>query len=148
MKKLTKEKREELIKKGKICPYCGRWAILINSIIVYKTHSHGLIRYCQVCKAYVAVHPKTANAMGRLANKNLRIRKRYAHYLFDNIWRSGKIHELHKEISPGASSRNKAYKWLALKLNIPLKDCHIGYFDMKTTNRVINICKAANRINN
>lgn len=68
--------------------------------------------------------------LGRLANKELRDAKMLAHTYFDPIWKDGVMR------------RQKAYEWLAKRLNIPREECHIGMMDMERCRRVVEVCKA------
>ena len=83
-----------------------------------------MIYYCAPCEAYVGVHKDTNEALGRLANYELRRWKNYAHFWFDKIWR--------KEYM----SRKEAYLWLSQKLNLPPEYTHIGFFGIDTCKKV------------
>lgn len=110
------------------CPYCKGKAELIDSAEVYGT-SYGLIWICRPCEAWVGTHKTSpVNApLGRLANKELRKWKQAAHACFDPLWKTKKM------------TRNQAYKWLAEKLNIHHRCCHIGYFDVDQCKAVVAI---------
>lgn len=84
---------------------------------------------CSPCDAYVGCHPGSTRPLGRLANAELRAAKVAAHAAFDPLWSGGQI------------SRNAAYKWLAEQLGIERRYCHIGSFDVKQCERVVEICK-------
>lgn len=96
-----------LILEGKICPYCKEKTKFVDSKVIYKTKSFGMIYLCEPCNAYVGTHKGTEKSLGRLANKNLRHLKKEAHKYFDVIWK-----EKHEE-------RNKVYYYLSLYLKIP-----------------------------
>jgi hypothetical protein len=113
------------------CQYCLGAAELVTGAEVYP-HLPGL-RYkkiwrCEPCKAWVGCHEGTENAMGRLANAELRQAKMDAHAAFDPLWREGD------------RTRKQAYQWLADKLGMPFKKCHIGYFSVEQCKQVINVC--------
>lgn len=95
-----------------ICPYCGKPAMLVDSIVIYKKRSYGNAYLYKACNAYVGCHPGTDKPLGRLADAELRKWKERAHNAFDILWK--------KRIF----FRNDAYKWLAEELNIPLHLCH------------------------
>ena len=78
---------------GKICPYCKSETEYIDSSFVYGK-SYGMIYICKPCDAYCGVHKGTDNALGRLANAELRYWKKEAHKYFDVIWK-----EKHEERS-------------------------------------------------
>jgi len=61
------------------------------------------------------------------SNKPTRDARKKAHSVFDKLWKT-------KE------ERTLVYKWLSEKLGIPIKDCHIKQFDIKTCNKVIELC--------
>lgn len=117
------------------CPYCGSEVILKDAEYVYKTpkaRSWGKVWVCSnfpACDAYVGCHPNTTKPLGRLANERLRALKSEAHRQFDPLWKSHFM------------SRRQAYSWLADKLNLLPKDCHIGMFDVKMCQRVIHLCR-------
>lgn len=134
LEKITKDKKV-LIFAGKICPYCGSKTVLVDSKVVYKI-SYGMIHYCEPCKAWVGVHPGTTDALGRLANSELREAKKMAHFYFDKLWRE----KIERGIKKG-KARGKAYAWLSKQLNIPAAETHIGWFDVDMCKRVVEICK-------
>jgi hypothetical protein len=124
-----------LIQQGKICPYCNKPTQLVDSEIVYGT-SYGLIYLCKPCKAYVGVHKGTEQALGRLANEELRELKKETHRYFDNLW-NRKIEEGYSK----SKSRKLAYTWLSEQMNIPFDECHVGMFDEERCKLAIKICK-------
>ena len=67
--------------------------------------------------------------MGTLACKKLRRLRGIVHNEFDKLW----------ENKPN-NARTRAYRWLAEKLEIDEKDCHIAMFDMETCEKAIEIC--------
>jgi hypothetical protein len=117
-----------------MCPYCLGRAVLADSAEVYRGTSYGFIWICRPCQAYVGTHKLSAVhfPLGRLANAELRAIKIKAHAAFDPRWRYRKTH----------GSRKDAYKWLAEQLGIPVKECHIGWFDVADCKRVIEVCTA------
>jgi hypothetical protein len=127
------------INKGLICPYCSSKTEYIDSKYVYGV-SYGMIYICKPCDAYVGVHKGTSNALGRLADRELRTAKKEAHQFFDKIARTDLALEVGKEFTEIKSPRNKAYAWLAKELNLPIKLTHIGMFDVETCSQVVNIC--------
>ncbi len=120
------------ILRGKICPYCHGKSELIDSANVYNGRSYGLVFACLPCQAWVGVHKGSKIALGRLAQQDLRALKMRGHAIFDPIWR-GWI-ELG---DPKDVARNKAYKWLAGLLNIPVEECHFGYFNEERCEKAI-----------
>lgn len=124
-----------------ICPYCGSSVSLVGSEIIYGK-SYGMIYLCDrypLCDAYVGTHSNSKKhaPLGRLANAKLRGLKKEVHRWFDPLWR----YRYRK--TKDADSRKAAYKWLARKLKIKVKKCHVGLFDEDTCKEAIEICKSA-----
>lgn len=115
-----------------ICDYCLKTASLVTGKEIYPTRKDLHKKYfyqCVDCNAYVGCHPNSVQPLGRLANSELRKWKRTAHYYFDRLWQQRHM------------KRANAYKWLAKKMNINEEDCHIGFFDVASCKRVIEIMK-------
>lgn len=116
------------------CPYCGEPAQLLTGKQIYP-HRRDLhdkpIYCCSACDAYVGCHPGTNCPLGRLANPGLRRLKMEAHAAFDPFWKRGRM------------TRKDAYGWLATKLGISARECHIGMFDEEQCRRVVRECKAS-----
>lgn len=117
------------------CPYCGADLELKDASYIYhssKSKQWGKVWVCKnypKCDAYVGCHEGTTLPLGRPANARLRTLKAEAHKQFDPIWKSGLM------------NRREAYKWLSSMLDIPLDECHIGMFDVKMCQKVIQLCK-------
>ena len=120
--------KQRLILKGNICPYCGKPTEYVDSAEIYGK-SYGMIYLCRDCRAYVGVHQGTNNALGRLANEELRRLKKKAHLYFDKIWKVDYM------------SRREAYTWLSEQLKLPIEYTHIGMFSEKTCKDVIYLSK-------
>lgn len=110
------------------CPYCHKLAKLVDSRVIYKTRSNGMIYYCSDCDAYVGCHRGTSIPLGVMSNRRARQWKIRAHKAFDHIWK-------HKYMY-----RSQAYLWLSVKMNIPLDQTHIGMFDVDRCKQVVNLC--------
>jgi hypothetical protein len=132
----------KLINEGKICPYCTKPTEYVD-IKEVKRKSSGMIYLCRSCNAYVGVHKGTDQALGRLANAELRKAKMEAHYWFDQIARTKVINEVWPVFIKGASNRSKSYLWLSKHLGISVDKCHIGMFDVEMCERVKEISKTA-----
>lgn len=114
------------------CDYCGEPAVLADSAEVYGGRSYGMIWLCRPCQAWVGCHRHTDRPLGRLANAELRQWKMKAHTAFDQLWK----------IPPRLlGNRSNAYAWLAERLRIEPKHCHIGMFDVATCKRVVEVCE-------
>lgn len=81
---------------------------------------------CQICEAYVGLHPYTNIPVGFLGDGPTRKARKNSKPLFNRLFESGKM------------SRNEAYEALAEKLGIEKEECHFGWFD-------IDQCKAAEK---
>jgi hypothetical protein len=118
-----------------ICPYCEKDAELVSGKEIYKNfekvHDHKFWR-CLPCDAQVGTHlnSKKNKPFGTLANKKLRMLRKLAHGEFDINWKNAK-------------ERKLCYSWLAVKLGIKVEKCHIGMFDEKTCEKVMEICREA-----
>lgn len=114
-----------------LCDYCGGWAKLVTGKVIYphRPDLFGKSFYqCAPCDAFVGCHPGTVNPLGRLADATLRKAKQAAHAAFDPLWKSGGM------------KRGAAYAWLADKLCIQNRHCHIGMMDPETCARVVAAC--------
>jgi uncharacterized protein DUF3268 len=118
------------------CPYCGKPAGLVDSKEVYR-ESYGNIWLCRPCQAWVGVHKNDGKnrPLGTLANSETRHARKMAHARFDPLWQTRQG----KHGSKG-KVRSEAYAWLSGHLGIPVNDCHIAMFDLKTCVRVIEVC--------
>lgn len=125
----------ELIRTGKLCPYCKSKTVYVNSFEIYKK-DFGMIYLCRPCKSWVGVHKGTDNALGRLANSELREYRKEAHSFFDQLWQA-KI----KQGFTKTQARKRAYKWLGSQMGINPGDTHISWFDVEECKRVVEICR-------
>jgi hypothetical protein len=135
MKNQKIHKQDKTIYNGKICPYCNKDSIFVDSKEVY-SRSYGMIYLCKPCKAWVGVHKGTKDALGRLANVELREAKKEAHFYFDKLW-NAKIERGFKK----GDARSKAYVWLSQQMGTPKEETHIGWFDVDKCKKVVEICK-------
>lgn len=113
------------------CPYCDSAAEKATGQTVYPHRKDLWSRkfwLCKPCRAWVGCHENSDwKAFGRLATKELRQLKMKAHAAFDPLWKSGEM------------SRPAAYMWLAKRMNMPVKRCHIGWFSEDQCRKVIQI---------
>ncbi len=115
-----------------ICPYCDSPSVLTNGAEVYPDYPDlydDPIFICRPCQAWVGCHPGTKRALGRLANAELRKRKREAHEAFDPFWKR-----------PGGMTRTEAYRRLSRDMGIPPEETHIGMMDEVRCQQVVAIC--------
>ncbi len=120
------------------CPYCEQPAKLVDSQIIYG-RSYGMAWFCKPCDAWVGCHKnsKTHAPLGRLANAELRDWKKKAHAVFDLLWQR----KMRRDKCTKGKARKAAYGWLAKQLEITVKDCHIGMFNIEKCKKVVEACK-------
>lgn len=108
----------------KVCNICSGNVIFTSNADIYgREYGSGKCYRCLNCGAYVGTHkPRPREALGLLADKNMRRGKMMCHDVFDSKWR-GKPKSRKK--------RNDLYIWLAKQLSIPVEECHFGYFDLQ-----------------
>jgi hypothetical protein len=129
-----------------ICNLCGGKVEYISNDKIYgRKYGSGFCYYCVECNAYVGTNKnKPKQALGILANKEMRDWKQWCHYKFDVLWKGRKGFILNgannKEIKP-AMTRSEAYSWLSKEMNINKSDCHFGYFDLPTLKRAYAVLK-------
>lgn len=93
---------------------------------------------CRRCFAYCGVHAGTLKALGTPAGITTRRAREAAHAAFDPMWEKRvRLSGLSKSVAWG-----RGYKWLAVQLGIPAKDCHIGQMDAATARRVVEVVAA------
>lgn len=123
-----------------ICVECGKRGAMVSGVKVHPTkpEMHNRIFYLCPCGAFVSCHPGTGIANGRPAHGPTRYLRHKAHEALDAIWRgAGRV----KGVATGYA-RQKAYKWLAKELGLPIDETHIGRFTADECRRVIEICTA------
>lgn len=128
---------EQLLMTGQVCPYCGQDTEHVHSSEVYK-RTHGMIYICRDCQAWVGCHKsKPDEALGMIANAELRAWRRRAHFYFDHLWRR----KIHQEGLVRSHARNKGYKWLREEMGLTKFTCHIARFDIERCQQAITICE-------
>lgn len=112
------------------CPYCGADSVMTRGDVIYP-HRPDLAEkafwLCKPCNAYVGCHPNTRQPLGRLADESLRRQKSAVHRVLDPLWKTGRM------------KRREAYQLLADGLGIQLKKCHVGWFDLETCNKALEV---------
>ena len=113
-----------------ICNLCGGKVIYASNSLIYgREYGSGKMYLCTKCGAYVGTHkPRPKEALGLLADKEMRDMKMKCHALFDEKWKNQKNRR---------EARKKAYK----ELGISVDECHFGYFDMDMLNKAYGILK-------
>ena len=117
---------------AKVCPYCKSSTKIISETEVYGREYKGrkLIACINFpkCDSYVGTHDD-GTALGRLANKNLRNRKKQAHFWFDKIWQEKYL------------ERGELYQELSEFLDLPPEYTHVGMFSETTCIKTENWAK-------
>lgn len=119
------------------CNLChGQVIYTSNSLIYGKEYGSGKMYYCTKCAAYVSTHKEhPEEAMGILANEEMRNTKIQCHRIFDKKWKD-------KNTSRSRHlARRKAYRDLAIEMGIPVAECHFGYFDKEMLEKAYRILK-------
>jgi hypothetical protein len=123
----------------KTCRYCLLPAVLLrfgDDGYPYQ-RDYGPTWTCTPCAAWVGCHPGTENALGGLANAELRAAKQAAHAVFDPLWQR----KITKEGCAKSYARRAGYRWLSEQLGIPYKKTHIGFFNLDECRQVVEVCK-------
>jgi hypothetical protein len=118
-----------------VCNLCGGEVVYQSNKLVYgKEYGSGMCYFCLRCGAYVGTHkPRPEEALGILANKEMRTMKSNCHKLFDRMWHD-------------SSERHELYIALAEELGISEEECHFGYFDLSMLNKAYRVLKRWSRI--
>jgi hypothetical protein len=122
---------------GQTCPYCNKPTNYVDSKEVYHDKSYGMIYLCKPCNAYIGVTPGTNNAIGRLANKELRELKKMLHGLLQILI----THKASQTNMRKEEAGELAYKWVAKQLNLPNGFAKLSYLNESQCEQLINICK-------
>lgn len=126
------------------CPTCHQPAeFLATSERIYNGRDYGSLWAClRGCDAYVSVQPGTRVPKGTLATKPMRVARRAAHALFDDLWLD--LTPAYPDVTKPSAfmrtlARERAYRWLAAQLGISFNDCHIAMFDQAQCERVVQV---------
>lgn len=116
------------IKYPKKCNICGGEVVYCSNAKIYGVeYGSGKCYLCKSCGAYVGTHkPRPKEALGLLADKQMRKGKRICHDLFDSLW-IGK--------PKARKKREDLYKWLSIKMELPRELTHFGYMDLEQLRR-------------
>ncbi len=121
------------------CPYCKKSTLYVEDSHVYRKSYGGELLICSawpVCDAYVGCHRHSGWPKGTLANGELRLWRRSVHGQFDPIWTSYR--------GDKSKARSALYVWLADKMGIQLKNCHIGMFTIEQCEQAIKFIQFEN----
>lgn len=119
--------------KPKKCNLCGGDVIYTSNAVLYgREYGSGRCYLCTECGAYVGTHkPRPEEALGILADYEMREKKKECHRLFDRMWKNAK-------------ERKSLYGKLAESMGIMPENCHFGYMGIKELNKAIEIMKGWN----
>ena len=122
-----------------ICNICGGPVEYIPNSQIYHGHSYGSgwCYHCRSCGAYVGTHtPRPKEALGLLADEEMRTLKMACHQIFDKHW-----NRRYEAGEPKHRARQQAYRHLASDMGIPSVECHFGWFDTKKLKKALEILK-------
>ena len=116
------------------CNICGGRVTYGSNARVYgRKYGSGYCYLCEQCGAYVGTHkPRPREALGLLADEPMREGKKMCHAIFDSFW---------KRKPKAGKKRHDLYCWLAHEMEIPVEDCHFGYFDIDQLRRAYIILR-------
>lgn len=110
------------------CPYCQNQCKLVDSKIVYRGRSFGMIYLCSNfpdCDAYVGA--RNGSPLGSPARHELRELRKRCHAKLDPLWQSGKM------------TRTEAYEFLRKIMGlIDLADAHVAQFNEERCRRFLS----------
>lgn len=126
----------------KKCNICGYKVIFTSNSVIYgKEYGSGKCYICTHCGAYVGTHiPRPKQALGVLADAEMRKLKIECHDIFDSFWK-GKPKQRKK--------RKDLYWWLSKEMGIDIDDCHFGYFgkeELKKAKAILDSVKNSKMI--
>ncbi|WP_183181763.1 zinc-finger-containing protein [Azospirillum sp. OGB3] len=122
-----------------LCSYCGMpTELLVDSSEIYGKN-YGPIYRCPLGCGWVGCHPGTRKALGRIANRQLRLAKAAAHSAFDELWKRKAVRKGGSPRHYGAA-RKAGYAWLREQLGIDQSVCHIGFMNLPMCHRVMDLC--------
>lgn len=115
-----------------MCQYCDQPAERVDGAHLYPHYpdlAYRMYYRCQPCGAWVGTHERdNETPYGELANGQLRRLRILAHDAFDNYW------------PLVVRTRNQGYAWLAERMDLPERECHIGGFGINECQEVIDMC--------
>lgn len=114
------------------CSHCGPDSpvFLVNNEEIYgRSFGDWPFAYlCPNCERYVGLHPGTDIPLGTLADRSTRDARKKHKKVF------------HEMASAMKYTRRQAYQALADEMNIPVEQCHWGWFNEKQCEEAGNIC--------
>lgn len=122
------------IKYPKKCNLCdGNVRYTSNAEVYGKEYGSGKCYLCEQCGAYVGTHkPRPQEALGLLANEEMRKLKMACHDAFDSLWLNSKDRR---------GERVKCYEWLSKQMGLPLELTHFGYMNLEQLKQAYKLIK-------
>jgi hypothetical protein len=122
---------------------CSKPTRLSNGAEVYphRADLHGkAIWICDECGAYVGCHPGTTDALGTLANAELRAARMKLHDrridpIWRNAWRDYQNVDAKSRKNITRTARVRVYEFLADSLGLSRDETHTGMFDLEMCRR-------------
>ena len=114
------------------CPFCGGEVVYTSNAALYgREYGNGKCYMCRKCHASTGTHPhpNEQEALGVLANKEMKELKKQCHALLDPIWKG----------ETRVMSRGAVYRKLARRMHIPMEACHVGHFDTARLKQALEI---------
>lgn len=112
-------------KQPKTCNLCGG-KVKLNRCDTFKSRS-GFVYYCTECHAWVGTSPKKPKeALGELAYKETRHKRRELHQWFDKLWRNGV---------------ERVYWYNKLANELGKKECHFSQMSDEELDKSLAIVK-------
>lgn len=98
-----------------------------NDAIYGTKYGSGYCYVCEGCRAYVGTHKhRPKQALGILANEEMRALRRKCHDIFDKTWGT-------------PEERKVRYVELAQKMHMNTEACHFAYFNMELLEKAYKI---------
>lgn len=128
-----------------ICNYCGAKAVLVRAdedAYPYR-EDHGPLWICAPCEAWIGIFARSTRhlPLGRLANAELREWKAKLHAALEPMVEA----KVRRDGCNTFEARSKGYKWLADRLEIDEKKCHIHLLDVDQCKAAIEIIESFER---
>lgn len=127
-----------------ICRFCSGSVRIAGHAEIYGGREFGdwpYVYLCDSCEAYVGLHPFTAIPLGTLADEPTRKARKECKPYFERLFnRKLKVSGLTVPQRFATMDRSEAYRWLANQMQIPIGECHFGWFDIEQCNRARGIC--------
>ncbi len=127
-----------------VCRFCSESVRIAKHADIYGGREFGdwpYVYLCDACGAYVGLHPFTAIPLGTLADEPTRNARKACKPYFELLFNG-------KATAPGVTvprrfrrmERGNAYKWLADQMQIPVGECHFGWFDIAQCHKAKEAC--------